>query len=306
MSTPRQHITPLHPSPNPSRKRQRRCFRPSGAKAIKAAQNAATKRQEHDAKVDFDERQIETAAEEEKIDSKVDEVVVKGIEEEKPTHKPQSRRNSLKVGTAVNVGSSRPQYLPEEQASRSIGKESGIRVKEEDRVVDGKQGLVSFCQRIEVQNKKTQHAETVPTKSGVTRENTVSQTKQEETSAGPKVRIVDGEIVLQESSMVVNGPTNQADDELPVVEEETQLAIVGASYSSFAERTKPTRWTTQETAKFYNGLRQLGTDFGAMEVLFDNKRTRKQLKKKFKLEQSRNPSLVEKALNPKYRLQIGE
>lgn len=125
-------------------------------------------------------------------------------------------------------------------------------------------------------------------------------------TAGPVVQIVDGEIVLQESSMVINGTAAKADDEFSVIEEEAQLAVVGASYHSFAKRTKPARWTIEETQKFYEALRQVGTDFGTMEVYFNMKRTRKQLKRKYRVEHTKNPDLVERALDPRCRREIGK
>ena len=124
-------------------------------------------------------------------------------------------------------------------------------------------------------------------------------------TAGPVVQIVNGEIVLQESSMVVNGSVNKPDDEFSVVEEEAQLAVVGASYNSFVQRRRPQHWTAEETQRFYEALRQVGTDFGTMEVYFDSKRTRKQLKRKYQMEMTKNPRLVERALDPTARVEIG-
>ena len=99
-----------------------------------------------------------------------------------------------------------------------------------------------------------------------------------------------------------------------VVEEDEQLNIVQASYNSF--RTKgdhgKTRkigsWKIEETEKFYHALSQLGTDFGSMEALFfENERTRKQLKNKYRKELIKNPNLVQElALNPKYQVPLGE
>jgi hypothetical protein len=124
-------------------------------------------------------------------------------------------------------------------------------------------------------------------------------------TAGPIVQIVNGEIVLQESSLVVNGSSSKPDDEFSVVEEEAQLAVVGASYNSFVKRRRPQHWTAEETQRFYEALRQVGTDFGTMEVYFDSKRTRKQLKRKYQIESTKNPQLVERSLDPGSRVDIG-
>jgi hypothetical protein len=138
------------------------------------------------------------------------------------------------------------------------------------------------------------------------------------TSGAPSVQIIDGQIVLQESSVML--PSRRTVQEVEeefrdnVVEEDEQLNIVQASYTSFVTKgdhgktRKKGSWTIEETEKFYFALRQLGTDFGSMEALFfENQRTRKQLKNKYRKELTKNPDLVEElALNPKYQTQLGK
>lgn len=125
----------------------------------------------------------------------------------------------------------------------------------------------------------------------------------------PVVQIVDGEIVLQESSLVVPGQrrtVQEVEEEFQdVVEEDAQLAIVGASYNSFVNRKGPQHWTVGETKRFFEALRQLGTDFCSMEAYFQN-RNRKQLKSKYRAELIRNPDLVELALHPKNKTKVGK
>jgi Myb DNA-binding like len=126
--------------------------------------------------------------------------------------------------------------------------------------------------------------------------------------AGPVVQIINGEIVLQASSMVVSSARKtvaELEEEFDqVVEEEGHTAVVGASYNSFVSRRKPQHWTVQETKLFYNALRQVGTDFACMESYFEN-RTRKQLKRKYQIESTKNPKLIELALDPKAKVAIG-
>ena len=138
------------------------------------------------------------------------------------------------------------------------------------------------------------------------------------TNGAPSVQIVDGQIVLQESSVVL--PSRRTVQEVEeefrdnVVEEDEQLNIVQASYTSFVTKgdhgktRKKGSWTIEETEKFYFALRQLGTDFGSMEALFfEDQRTRKQLKNKYRKELAKNPDLVQElALNPKYQTQLGK
>jgi transcription factor TFIIIB component B'' len=125
------------------------------------------------------------------------------------------------------------------------------------------------------------------------------------------VQVITGEIVLNESSLIVAGTTLEGSalvadtDEFSVVEEEAQLAVVGASYNSFVARRKPQHWTVDETKLFYEALRQVGTDFGTMESYFNKKRTRKQLKRKFQIETTKNPQLIDNALNVECMKEIG-
>jgi len=138
------------------------------------------------------------------------------------------------------------------------------------------------------------------------------------TNGAPSVQIVDGQIVLQESSVVLPSrrTVQEVEEEFQgnVVEEDEQLNNVQASYTSFITKgdhvktRKKGSWSIEETAKFYVALQQLGTDFGSMEALFfENQRTRKQLKNKYRRELAKNSTLVEKlALNPKYQIQLGQ
>ena len=133
------------------------------------------------------------------------------------------------------------------------------------------------------------------------------ETKEE--SAGPVVEIVNGEIVLQEASMII--PTARKtvaeveQEYQQVVEEEGNTTAVGASYNSFANRRKPQHWSVDETKLFYRCLRQVGLDFGTMEAFFE-KRTRKQLRKKYLSENTKNPHLIAMSLDPRAKIAIGE
>lgn len=69
-------------------------------------------------------------------------------------------------------------------------------------------------------------------------------------------------------------------------------------------RTKTTRWTTEETRKFYMALRQFGTDFTTMELMFPGTRDRRQLKNKFKKEERERPDLVYRYLDSQQPLDM--
>jgi transcription factor TFIIIB component B'' len=178
----------------------------------------------------------------------------------------------------------------------------------------GQPSLASYCSSF--RGKRTKRDKTAPPKK-VTKETlpVIAQTddsaaaNQSDVATAPQVQVINGEIVLNESSIVVAGttPAGSARDteDLVVVEEEAQIAVVGASYNSFVSRRAPQHWTVEETELFYDALRQVGTDFGTMEAYFNKKRTRKQLKRKFQIESTKNPHLIEHALNPKAMKEIG-
>ncbi|KAF6006864.1 hypothetical protein HII12_004788 [Brettanomyces bruxellensis] len=87
-----------------------------------------------------------------------------------------------------------------------------------------------------------------------------------------------------------------------VLENPYEHLVNSATYSKrrFAER-----WTAQETAEFYRALSMWGTDFGLISMLFPY-RTRKQVKSKFNLEESKHPHLIEFALIRKLPGDIAE
>jgi len=130
-----------------------------------------------------------------------------------------------------------------------------------------------------------------------------------EEQAGPAVQIINGEIVLQESSMILHGnvklPTEE-DDEYQVVEEEDQLGGIGSTYTSFStKRVQSAMWTVEDTQLFYTCLRMVGMDFVTMEAFFtENKRTRMMLKRKYKKELIGNPHLIEAALKADARVPL--
>eukprot|EP00934_Nitzschia_sp_Nitz4_P002392 Nitzschia sp. Nitz4//scaffold21_size171442//147204//148820//NITZ4_002188-RA/size171442-augustus-gene-0.194-mRNA-1//1//CDS//3329542492//2387//frame0 len=179
----------------------------------------------------------------------------------------------------------------------------------------GESRLLSFCSSFKLPKRpRRRRQQDVNAARAVAHVRNEQQARQEEPppktpdpSGTPAVQIIDGEIVLQESSLVVAGQrrtVQEVEEEYgDVVEEDAQLAIVGASYNSFVNRKGAQRWSLDDTKKFYEGLRMLGTDFCSMEALFEN-RGRRQLKRKYQQEMIKNPTLVEMALSPQNKTQI--
>ncbi|GFY33798.1 transcription factor TFIIIB component B [Trichonephila clavipes] len=121
---------------------------------------------------------------------------------------------------------------------------------------------------------------------------------EEDFNSAPKVIInADGEIILDESSLVVRRKDTIDRSKEAIIENDH------TTYSSFRKRSVKT-WTKKETAKFYKALSLVGTDFALMESIFqvDGKvtRTRRELKLKFKREEKLNTDYVHTAI---YELQ---
>jgi hypothetical protein len=168
--------------------------------------------------------------------------------------------------------------------------------------------LSSYCSKFR-SKRKGKKAAVTPTVAKEVPETDAQANANSQISAGPMVQIINGEIVIQESSILVAGfgtaGSAMQDEEMQVVEEEAQLAVVGASYNSFVTRRAPQHWTVEDTRLFYDALRQVGVDFSSMEAYFGDKRTRKQLKRKYQIEMTKNPLLIEKALDPTSQKEIG-
>ena len=115
--------------------------------------------------------------------------------------------------------------------------------------------------------------------------------------SGPRVRIIDGQIVLDEASLQVTvDPTANTDQMERVEETHGERHITSAS---FMKRDAGGRWSTEETDLFYDGLRCWGTDFEMIARCLFPKRSRHQIKLKFNREERSNPVMVDRALREK-------
>lgn len=113
--------------------------------------------------------------------------------------------------------------------------------------------------------------------------------------AGPVMRIVNGEIVLDTASLQVDRHADAARNvgELEdVVENSLTRKINQASYG---KRSKTESWDEDMTDLFYRGLRMFGTDFMMISKLFPG-RSRRQIKLKFNNEERRHPGRIKETL----------
>ena len=126
-----------------------------------------------------------------------------------------------------------------------------------------------------------------------------SQQSSEELTLVPKVKLgPEGKLVLDESSTVINRK-NLIKDQEAIIEDDDEI-IPRTNYDSFRRRpaaTSQTKWSSEDTQKFYHALTMLGTDFSLMEsLLFSGQRSRTELHKKFKREERVNKAKVDIAL----------
>ncbi|CAB3373118.1 Hypothetical predicted protein [Cloeon dipterum] len=114
--------------------------------------------------------------------------------------------------------------------------------------------------------------------------------------AAPQLKMgPDGNFIIDDKSLVVESSTAR----------EGRKALQSNTVSGNKRRYNRSTWTNEETLFFYKCLNTIGTDFATMSRFFPN-RNRHQIKLKFKLEEKRNLSLVEKALSMNVKYDVSE
>ncbi|KOS17156.1 Transcription factor TFIIIB component B'' [Escovopsis weberi] len=112
--------------------------------------------------------------------------------------------------------------------------------------------------------------------------------------AGPQFRIVDGQIIVDQSSLVMDrhARANAARGAMETVEENdfTRL-ITSNSFMTTSKLRGPNIWTDEETELFYRGLRMFGTEFEMISRMFPNKQ-RRHVKLKYNREERHCPERI--------------
>lgn len=122
-----------------------------------------------------------------------------------------------------------------------------------------------------------------------------TNTPNKKSQAGPVMRIVNGEIVLDTASLQVDRHADaerNGDDLEDVVENSLTRKINQATYG---KRSKTESWDEDMTDLFYRGLRMFGTDFMVISKMFPG-RSRRQIKLKFNNEERRDPHRIKETL----------
>ncbi|KAL2828243.1 hypothetical protein BDW59DRAFT_51902 [Aspergillus cavernicola] len=151
----------------------------------------------------------------------------------------------------------------------------------------------------EAEQKRAQQEESrpdqTPVKETPTEASPTADQSNKKSQAGPVMRIVNGQIVLDADSLQVD---RYADAERnvgeleDVVENSLTRKINQATYG---KRSKTESWDEDMTDLFYRGLRMFGTDFMVISKLFPG-RSRRQIKLKFNNEERRDPLRIKDTL----------
>ncbi|PWN51984.1 hypothetical protein IE53DRAFT_327531 [Violaceomyces palustris] len=118
-----------------------------------------------------------------------------------------------------------------------------------------------------------------------------------------QTRIVDGKIVVDETSLFANyGEDDEMREGMEVIDERE-----GDKFINSATRGKGMRklknWNYEDTEKFYKSLSQWGTDFEMIARLFPG-RNRVMIKKKYQIEERANPKRIDEALLNKVEIDL--
>ncbi|KAL6055434.1 Transcription factor TFIIIB component B [Balamuthia mandrillaris] len=114
-----------------------------------------------------------------------------------------------------------------------------------------------------------------------------------EPSFAPQVTIVNGQIVLNPESLVIQaqGRKDLSQSFNYVTEGNNQ----NPNTAYRRRKCSSEKWNKEETNKFYRALQMYGTDFTAIQLLFPT-RTRRQIRNKFKKEEKDHGKRVDEAL----------
>src|SRR5215217_8408357 len=96
----------------------------------------------------------------------------------------------------------------------------------------------------------------------------------------PQMRLVNGQLVLDETSLQIDRRERDVFDQGPLelVEESNLTRRVNSA--TWGRRERVERWDVAETERFYEALSMFGTDFELISKMFVG-RSRRQLKNKF-------------------------
>lgn len=107
--------------------------------------------------------------------------------------------------------------------------------------------------------------------------------------------IIDGQIVINQSSLVINQHAADGTELETVEEDEFTHLTTSASYMRPSRAMGSNHWTDEETERFYHYLKMFGTDFETISHVFPGK-NRRQVKLKFNREERMRPNRINAAI----------
>ncbi|KAI9799686.1 MAG: hypothetical protein M1825_004421 [Sarcosagium campestre] len=113
--------------------------------------------------------------------------------------------------------------------------------------------------------------------------------------AAPRMRLVDGNMVLDDSSLQVDRHANAAAQAETLEEIEENELTRKVNSGTWLKKEKKESWDEATTELFYRGIRMFGTDFMIVSKMIPG-RTRRQIKLKFGKEEKNNPLKIRDAL----------
>ena len=113
--------------------------------------------------------------------------------------------------------------------------------------------------------------------------------------AGPRMRLVDGQIVIDETSLNLDRHKIAAANAgiMEIVQEDEFTHMTNSA--TYMKKEKVKFWDYEAEKRFYDGLRQFGTDFEMISMLFKD-RSRRHIKLKYNKEERVNPQKITAAL----------
>lgn len=114
-------------------------------------------------------------------------------------------------------------------------------------------------------------------------------------ASGPQMRIVNGEIVLDTSTLQLDRHADAARNAVDMEEVIENTLTRKINQATYGKRTKYEAWDEDLTDLFYKGLRMFGTDFMMISKMFPG-RTRRHIKLKFSNEERKYPDRIRQTL----------
>ncbi|KAJ3188170.1 Transcription factor TFIIIB component B [Gaertneriomyces sp. JEL0708] len=114
-----------------------------------------------------------------------------------------------------------------------------------------------------------------------------------EQSAAPRLMMVNGELIVDQTSLMLQHEQVN-EEEYEQVEEGPRRYITSSSFSK-RKRMKRVKWDADKTELFYKGIMYWGTNFSMITLLFDDM-DRKQIKAKYNSEERLHPMKLTEAL----------